>query len=51
MRNASRRPDEDAPDDEPARTSFVCACCGQDGRDRGRRALLQPDCRLQASFL
>jgi hypothetical protein len=29
MRNASRRPAEQAPNDEPARTSFVCACCGR----------------------
>ena len=29
MRNASRWPDGQAPNDEPARTSFVCACCGR----------------------
>ena len=29
MRNASRRPGEQAPDEEPRRTSFVCACCGR----------------------
>jgi len=29
MRNASRRPAERAPNEEPRRTSFVCACCGR----------------------
>lgn len=29
MRNALRRPPGQPPNDEPARTSFVCACCGR----------------------
>jgi hypothetical protein len=29
MRNASRRSAGQAPNDGPARTSFVCACCGR----------------------
>ena len=29
MRNASGGPAGQAPDEEPARTSFVCACCGR----------------------
>lgn len=29
MRNALRRPVGQAPNEEPARTSFVCACCGR----------------------
>jgi len=29
MRNASRRPAEQLLDEEPRRTSLVCACCGR----------------------
>ena len=29
MRNASRRPAAQVPNDEPACTSFACACCGR----------------------
>ena len=29
MRNASRTAGEQAPNEEPSRTSFVCACCAR----------------------